>query len=214
MTEVEWGSEGKEAPKPKKKVPGWMWFCGGGCLLALIAGIVMVVAGVLFTREAMDQPKQWDELRKVVGVDEPDPEGILIIDLSFTPGVENAWQLSGGDASQAVIMVFSGDVARTLKSEIGSGEGGDTIRATVGLLGSSEMSGGTTTLQGREFPTLRFTPENPGIVNPPTVVLDASAEGSDQAMLLIYKKVKSQESGISDEELASFFAPFHLGPDR
>lgn len=214
MTEVEWSSEGKEAPKPKRKVPGWMWFCGGGCLLALIAGVVLAIVGYLFAKDAGNQPKQWDDLRAFVGVDEPDPEHLQIIGLGFVPGVEEAWQIGAGDEAQMLVMVFSGEAATKLKSEIASGEGGENIRATVGSMGSSAVTGGTTTLQGREFKSLRFVPEDPSMINAPTVVLDASPEGSDRAVLLIYKRMKSQDSPITDEELADFFAPFHLGPDR
>ena len=38
MTGEEWADE-PEVPKKKGGLPGWLWFCGGGCLIAVILGL-------------------------------------------------------------------------------------------------------------------------------------------------------------------------------
>ena len=35
MSEAEWSSDvGELAAPPKKRIPGWVWGCGAGCLLS------------------------------------------------------------------------------------------------------------------------------------------------------------------------------------
>jgi hypothetical protein len=215
MTEVEWGSEGKEAPKKKKAIPGWAWFCGGGCVLALIAAVVLGIVAFVFGREAMNQETQWDALRQVIQVDEPDPDDRIIFGLGFTPGVEEAWQISSKDGTgQANLMVYSGDMAAKLREAIETGENADLVKQALGVLGDSKATAGTTTLQGREFKSLSFQPKDASIVNPAMVAIDATPEGDARIVLLGYRRMKASDAPIAAEELETFFEPFHLGPQR
>ncbi len=67
--QLDWGNEAKEQPKAKKRIPTWAWFCGGGCLLAIIAGIVFAVIGYTVVRKAADQDGQWASLATVLPYD-------------------------------------------------------------------------------------------------------------------------------------------------
>jgi hypothetical protein len=227
MTEVDWGSEGKQAPKRKKRIPGWMWFCGGGCLLAVLAAIGLTIAGGVFVKDMMDPEKQWESLGRVLPVDGP-PDDVAIFNMSWAPGIKHGWQLQRGEDFQSVLMVLEGEEAEEVRAEFErAGEGGK-LKQVVGVLGDSEVSTGTLDVQGRTVPIVRFTPvldegastEAEGAVavmkrsmNPAAVALDLSTEGSGEFVIFTYKKLTSA-APVSDEELLEFLQPFHIGPNR
>ncbi len=190
MTEVEWGSEAKEAPKPKKSVPGWLWFCGGGCLLALIVGVVAVIFIGRAAKDAMDATKQWPSLNEVIAVDQPPPSDLTIVGMGMIPGVEDAWQLHAGDGQrQLLVMTFSGETGEQARSDFDDPENGELLPGMVGSLGGGKLEAAKITIQGREFPAARYTPEGANMINPPAVAIDATPEGGTTAVLLIFKHV-------------------------
>ncbi len=78
--QLDWGNEAKEQPKAKKRIPTWAWFCGGGCLLAIIAGIVFAVIGYTVVRKAADQDGQWASLATVLPYDAAPGDTLTISD--------------------------------------------------------------------------------------------------------------------------------------
>jgi len=63
--EESWIAE-PQAPPKRSGVPAWLWFCGGGCLLAVIG---LLVVGVLVFKEfkkATDPDVQWPRIAKVL----------------------------------------------------------------------------------------------------------------------------------------------------
>ena len=227
MTEVDWGSETKEAPKAKKRIPGWLWFCGGGCALAVLVAIAVGIGAVMIGRKAMNQDQQWQELAKVIPVERPDDKSIVIFGMSWVPGLEAGWQIQHGNEYQAQVFVMSGDDADKIRESLSENGDADALKPMIGALGKSQATRGTTTLQGREFPSVTFQPiegeeeEKDGnsamrqvsrALNPPGVLLDFTPAGGTKLVLVAYKKLGSSEP-VSQEELDSFFAPFHLAKD-
>jgi len=70
MGDVDWGQRGQGTPKPKRRVPLWVWLCGGGCLLAIIAVVAVVVFVASKASHMMNQDEQWAKLEKVLPFDE------------------------------------------------------------------------------------------------------------------------------------------------
>ena len=71
MTETNWGES--EAPVRKKSIPTWLWFCGGGCLLALIVsivgGVLLFQKGKQMYEEGQDPEIQWAKVAEVLTYD-------------------------------------------------------------------------------------------------------------------------------------------------
>ena len=89
MSDVDWGSEGKELPKPKKRVPLWLWICGGGCLLAIIAAVALAIFVFSKASRMMNQDEQWAELAKVQPLDAVSTHDVAVHFAGFA--VERPW---------------------------------------------------------------------------------------------------------------------------
>lgn len=50
MSEGDWSSEARGIEPPKRRVPLWVWGCGGGCALFLLVAVILGV-GSRWTRE-------------------------------------------------------------------------------------------------------------------------------------------------------------------
>ena len=230
---LDWGTEANAEPKPKKRVPTWAWFCGGGCLLALIVAGVAAVVAINIGRKAMDQDAQWEALAQVLPYDSK-PEGAVIFGMSWAPGIEHGWQIQRGQDLIVQVLVLGGSTAEQLREQLETPEDAMKLKELAGLLGSSDGSSGKLVIQGREVTFARFTPKGETedsepqdesgssrkvmeqigrSLNPPTVVLDLSTAGSDDFVLLTYKRLAGS-GPVTDEELLGFLAPFHIGPDR
>lgn len=231
--QLDWGTETQDKPKAKKRVPTWAWFCGGGCLIALIAAAVFAFFAVKIGRTAFDQEAQWAKLGEVLPHD-PLPPDIRIVGMSWIPGVEHAWQLQRGEDLLVQVFVLSGAAAGQLREQMATPEDAAKLKELAGLLGETNGSAGTLSIQGREVNFARFTPagdtdaepsededgEDRGVMkqigrslNPPTVMLDLSKEGDADFVLFSYKRITGV-GPVGDEELLEFLAPFHIGPDR
>lgn len=165
MAEVDWGVEANEAPKPKKRVPTWAWFCGGGCLVAVLAVGAAIAFFALKARDMMDGEKQSAELQAELAFDEL-PPGIQVIGtgevMGFAPGIDDAWSLQMPDGSQLQISKYTPKGAVEIREGIKSGDLGDGAKQTFGPIGFHEFSNGEVDVQGRTLPWLRFqTFENP-----------------------------------------------------
>lgn len=231
MTEqLDWGSEANAAPKAKKRIPTWAWFCGGGCLLALLLAVAGGIAVFMIGRKAMNQEEQWAKLAEVLPFD-AQPADTQIVGMSWVPGVERAWQIQRRDELIVQIFVLGGSAAEGIRKEVQTPEDAVKLRQMAGLLGESDSSSGTLSIQGRDVTFARFTPKGEGdasqedtgsksgfskvsrSLNPPTVMLDLSKEGSADFVLFSYKRLEGR-GPVTDEELLEFLAPFHIGPNR
>ena len=73
MADTAWSSEEPIAPK-KTSIPTWVWFCGGGCLLAVLVAIVGVALAIPMIAKARDPKVQWERLAHILPYDEQPPE--------------------------------------------------------------------------------------------------------------------------------------------
>jgi hypothetical protein len=152
MTEVEWGSESKEAPKAKKRIPGWLWFCGGGCALAVLVAIVAAIVFAKMASNMMNQEKQKAELAQALPYDDLPADWKILgtgVFAKFAPGVEDAWQIQPHNAHgmptwQAQILAFEPGEKKTAQS-IASGE---VESGSVGGIGVFDADHGTLNVRG------------------------------------------------------------------
>src|SRR4030095_4586023 len=78
MAETTWTEEQPTGPK-KKSMPTWVWFCGGGCLLAVLLAVVAIGFGFQFVKKATDLDLQWQKLGQGLPNDERPPEIIHVL---------------------------------------------------------------------------------------------------------------------------------------
>ncbi|HUR29556.1 MAG TPA: hypothetical protein VM509_15305 [Planctomycetota bacterium] len=167
MSDVGWGSD-HLAPQKKRKIPLWIWGCGGGCMFLIGATIVAAVVAKPSVERwigTLHEPDvQWPILAEVLPFDEP-PEGVTIV--RFPLPLVKMWKLAA-PADDLFAFVFAppkespdGPWAAWLT---------DPKRAPMfeGQDGTFECVEGTLTVQGRELRSVRFTRTNlPAAEDPP-----------------------------------------------
>ncbi len=242
MTEVDWGSEANEAPKAKKRIPTWAWFCGGGCLLAIVAAAIAAFALFRAGASMMDQEKQSAALGEVIAFD-PLPEGTQIVGVGMlsglAPGIDDQWMVMvPGSDSVLQVTKYSGDTAEEIRENIKSGELGASGAKQFGV-GIHEYAHGEQDIQGRTLPWLRFQTYEKSADPAPTntkddeeskggsdpfkvmreaskqrlLLLDVTAETHEGALILQFQRVGAGPP-IEAAELAEVLRPFHIGPNR
>lgn len=218
MAETSWGGAETEAPK-KRRIPGWVWFCGAGCLVALIAAIVASVFVVRGVKSATDPEVQWAAIDEVLPFEQR-PQG-------WTPqfgfglgmfGFESYVLAQTDDASggprkggmMAILMVFSAaqgeEIRRQMLDET-------TVEAPFGLGGRTETRRGTVEAQGRTLTVMRAVQTGGQHGGGETAIVDLTPEGSSKPILLQLLRPNSEEP-IRDEEIVSFLEPFDVSGNR
>ncbi|MBM3991216.1 MAG: hypothetical protein FJ298_09450 [Planctomycetes bacterium] len=230
--QLDWGSEASEPVKPKRRVPVWAWFCGGGCVLMFVTFIVASVAVVSCVKEMADPDTQWKELEKVVAV-ETRPEGeIFGMKIPF----QNLRVISIQQGLTKVdFMIAGGAQAQELRSQFLDPSAEMNLGPMLGNLGRYEPEEIVLNVQGRELRGLRFLTQKPdgeGValentqdeepaelepveavklaMRQSTVALDISPEGGTKTVILQYSRMGSLEK-IDDDEVIEFLAHFKLG---
>lgn len=225
MSEAQWSPDPSEAPK-KKSLPKWVWFCGGGCLLALIVGIVALVVVGNFIKKATDPEVTEPALQKVLPHDELPPEmqisiynsiGIEQFTLMDSRGFQLQIQVHGGeDGARAREQMFQKDVPEFPKD--------------LGVMKFEDLKKATVDIQGREIPVIRMKMEFTGILGSvmpeeaksqmgsmmwADLSPDAQAGGADEHSLILLQVMRMKGAGeITDDELRDLLKPFHIGTKR
>jgi hypothetical protein len=214
MSERTWG-EAESAPPPKKKgIPTWLWFCGGGCLLAVIIGIGLVAWLASRFSGSTDPEKQWPKVAEILPYDERPPE----LNLKF-----------GFDLGMG--MYFFEDKRGFMAVLMHMGMGGDKDRrqlmnpeSEMGFLGQrKDAKAAKITVQGRELDVLRFqhiggssgpsSEKTPQVESGQAALVDLTPD--DQSGFLILQLVRTHSSEeIGNEDIIRFLKPFHVGPNR
>ena len=196
MSDIEWGSEAKEAPKKKARLPKWLWFCGGGCLLAQIASAVIAFVVFRVASEKLDPEKQWTALAEVLPYDERPADYMLIPTgalAAMAPGVDNGWQFTKGGASVQLQLYAPGQRADELRERLETGDLGES-KQQFGPLGFHAPSAGQFEIQGRKLNYVRFQTfeesESPG---------DAQAQAGDSAAGSEQAPVKEPTEEVAQE---------------
>ena len=213
MAETMWS---EEAPAPKKRrIPTWAWFCGAGCLVALILAIVASVFAVDFFNKSRDPERQWQRLDAVLPYDER-PAG-------WTPafGVDMGMfgfdmvTLTGPRGEMALLMQLPEQDAEKSREQMFD----ETFSGSfMGMGGRSEMQKGEIEVQGRTLRVLRFYqgPKGQGGGNQQTgasINVDLTPPGQVRPLILQLIRTGSQET-FTDEEVVEFLRPFHVGTGR
>lgn len=238
MSEVDWGTEANEAPKKTSRIPKWAWFCGGGCLLALIAAVVIGVLVVVRFRDMMDEEKQAAELQQVLPF-EALPEGHRIVGIGafagFMPGVDDAWMIHvDGGETQVQISRYTRSASAEMRENIRSGDLGGEAKQQFGPIGIHELAHGEVEVQGRTLPWMRFqtfAPPEAGAAAKDTaesdeadsvgsrfgdaiatriLLLDLTEDGSDEALILQFQRAK-RGPAVEPSEVVEFLATFKVG---
>ena len=209
MSGEEW-VDTPEVPKKKGGIPGWLWFCGGGCLIAVVLAVVAGFFMVGRFKQSMDQDAQWEKLAATIEMDAR-PEGWIIVGMDFVPMIPFdgfVFTDSGGRTFNLMILppkeagemeeVFSGDF-----------EGGSFL----GMQSMEVESQGTIDIQGKEFPIVRFTQTVVVQGKQNGALIDITPEDSTDFWLL-QAVVPGSQGAVTDEYIGKFLAPFHLGPVR
>jgi hypothetical protein len=224
MAETEWSNE--EAPAPKKKLfPTWLWFCAGGCLLAVIVTIVLAIWGYTKARDAMDSEKQWPKLERLLPFDER-PEGMqLLFGMQF--GVEQYTLVDATDGIQLQITDYSGSEGEEMRKNIFT-EDPPILPETMApgplrVLEASDVERGTIDVQGRSLPYVAFTLKAAGLMKRmpeeeqreafgPAMYLDLGADGLSRGIVIKVQRLGDEE--LTHDDVREVLAPFHIGPDR
>ncbi len=218
MAEVDWGNEANEAPKQKSRVPKWAWFCGGGCLLALIVAGVAAVLLVRVAKDTMDPDKQWDRLAEFVPY-ETRPEGQIIgFKVPFQDIHTFALPQEGG--ASALFLIAGGSQGEELRAAYFDGEKEVNLGPFTGNAGRYNVEEGTLNVQGRELRSIRFTShERSGdegkssAMHKSTLALDLTKDGSDTAVIFQFDRVNSLER-VDERAAIEFLAQFKIGEQR
>ena len=219
MAETTWTEEGPGVPK-KKGIPTWLWFCGGGCLLAVL--VTVVVGGFLFraARTAMDPEIQKQRLAKILPYDEWPKEmqpmfGMQVVGEQYTfqdtRGFQEQIQLhKGRDGTEGRKHLFQTVPPKFPKNLV--------------IMKFEDLAPGTVEVQGRTLSLLRMRMEFSGLFGKmmpaeareqmgSTAFIDLTPETLDGMMLFQLTRTKGQ-APITDDEIRTVLAPFHVGPKR
>lgn len=221
MSESTWG-EGESTPPPKKKaIPTWLWFCGGGCLLAVIAGIIGITLLVSWAKDAVQQATdpevQWPKLEQVLPYDQRPPE--LDLKFGWSVGV-NMYYFDDSRGYAAILIGLPMHDERERDKMMNP----NTSTGFMGVGNRKDATAGKVAVQGRSLDVLRFHhmggsassggPSGaPKVGSGPSVMVDLTKDTDPGLLFLQLVRLHSAEP-VSDEDIQTFLKPFHVGPDR
>jgi hypothetical protein len=214
MADVQWTEEGQSAP-PKKKIPTWVWFCGGGCLAMVVLAIV--AAGLVYkaAKTALDPEQQWPKLQQVLPFDER-PENLAMqvgVNMGLV-GVEQYVLRDTLHGLQLQIQHHSGDSGSKQREQM-FGSDKPAFPSNFGFMKFEDMQPGVVEVQGRDLRVIRMRMELPGGNNSlgSMMMVDATREG-DAGMLFLQVMREGSSAPITDDDLRDLLKPFHVGPNR
>jgi hypothetical protein len=207
MTAEEW-ADSPEVPKKKRGLPGWLWFCGGGCLIAVVLAVVGGFFMVGRFKQALDQDAQWEKLAATIEMDDR-PSGWMIVGMDFVPMIPfDGFVFTDNSGRTFNLMILPPKEAGEME-EVFSGDfqGGSFL----GLQSMEEVTQGTIDIQGKEFPVVRFTQTVVVQGKQSGALIDITPEDSSDFWLL-QAVVPGDQGAVTDEYITKFLAPFHIGP--
>jgi len=218
MAETAWSEE--EAGPPKKRgIPTWLWFCGGGCILAVLLGVVALGLGYRFFKKATDPELQKQALAKILPYDEWPAEmkpkfGFKLVGEQYafddTRGFEEQIQLhTGHEGAEGRKGLFHSEHPKFPQNLV--------------VMKFQDPTPGTVEVQGRELRLIRMKLELADFIKsidkdtkgklPSMAFVDLTPEDLDGMLLLMITR-KHGDEPIQDDEIREILKPFHVGPKR
>lgn len=220
MAEVTWTEEGPGTP-PKKKIPTWVWFCGGGCLAMIVLGVVAIGLGISYAKKVTDSEKQWPELAKILPFDER-PQDLKLI-FGNQLGMEQYQLHDERHGFTVQIQHHTGPSGTEAREEM-FGSDKPKIPENLVVMKFADMQPGVIEVQGRNLRVIRMRMELAGFMKKvvpkegqdafgSAMFMDATREGQDGLLFVQVMREGSSEP-ITDEEIRELLKPFHVGPNR
>lgn len=216
MAETAWTEH--EAPPQKKKIPTWVWFCGGGCLAAVILGVIVIGLVFSYGKKAFDPERQWPNVAKVLPYDERPPEMHLVFGNQL--GVE-IYQIMDDRGYQLQLQRHTGSDGAEARKSMFQTDPPD-IPTNMGVMKFEDLSLGTVEVQGRELAVVRMklggmmksmAPKEAQEAFGEMMWADLTPEGDLGMTMLQVQRLRSG-GPITDDELRDILKPFHVGPKR
>lgn len=227
MSEANWVESDAAIPPPKKKLPTWLWFCGGGCLLGVILLIAVVAWGASKIKEATNPEKQWAELATVLPYDQrpPDLEIEFGVKRSLFAPIEHLFIMKDSNGFMIILMHFGEGEAAGVRNQLLNPKFDGSF---MGIGGRKNLVAGTLNVQGREIPVLRFSQqarskgdEEHSIIGSgrntgrgAAAIIDLTPVDDPKPLVLQMMRVTEDESPVSDDDIRAFLKNFHVGKDR
>ena len=201
MTDAEWAGEN---PPPKKKaVPTWLWFCGGGCLLAVVALVIVVMLAMKEIEFMGDTDKQWELLEdRIPFVEEQRPEWDMI---GGTRIPFNGWMLTDAGTAIMIMDIGTGDSEEVRNQFFDENFDGSVF----GMGGQDDKTVSTLEVQGTTVDVSQYTQTQGGTTSS-IAIIDITAE-EDVGLLLLMLTEPNSSDGFTDEKITSFLEPIRLG---
>lgn len=214
MSEGDWSSEARGLEKPKRRVPMWVWGCGGGCALVLLVGVILGVFVFRMGSKMMDPEKNWADIGAVLPVVQR-PDGYIVFGVPMKLDGVQIWILSATDQSHQVAL-FHGP----------GGEGTENTRKELFGNGSGGPPGaepGTLVAQGRTLRILRHrtVPGGKGsggggfreamtkAIDGSNLTAELSLPDTPELIAITYTRQGVQDP-VRDEEVLEFLGHFRL----
>lgn len=214
MSEGDWSSEARGLEKPKRRIPIWVWGCGGGCALVLLVGVILGVFMFRTAAKMMDQDKNWAEIAQVLPVVDR-AEGYRVVGMPVKFDGVQIWTFIALDQSHQVTL-FHGP----------GGEGTEDMRSELfgsGSAGRADAQPGTLVVGGRTLRVLRHRtiPGKEGggggairdammkAIDGANLTAELSLPDSPELIAVTYTRQGASEP-VRDEEVLDFLEHFRV----
>ena len=150
-------------PPKKRAVPSWLWFCGGGCLLA----ILLVIVGGIFVfskiEGATDGEVQWPLLNEVLPFDERPQNLEMMVGLHIL-NYDQFQLIETNHAWQFTVVTIEGDDGEKARQELFYDEEVHFPDSVGGQIDFEGLDRGELLTQGRELTVLRVDMKIAGLL--------------------------------------------------
>jgi len=220
MPETAWKEEIPLEP-PKKRVPTWAWFCGGGCIALVILGVVLAGLGFTFFQKATDEEQLWQQTARILPYDERPPELDPVFGVSF--GVEQI-QFKDSRGFMWTLQRQGGASGAEARRQLFLGEEPEFPANIAGQMKFEDVTTASVRVQGRDLRVVRMRMQFAGLTGRmmpeeakrqlgSMAFVDLTPEGGPGMLMLQLQRV-GDTAPLSDEELRALLRPFHVGPER